>query len=339
VTSPLPPAAEPGEIVPSTQKRLPPTWYTSINVHQKAAPGSRALENRLKRIRDFIKECKSSPRTVTAAQFNRVRTELHELEFLYVNAIALRKSRLLHNDDGLPQIFDFDYTGGVTYPWDIKSDAEELYNKWYQEMFDPYLLRGLKITGGKGAGKHKTMSLDEGYPGRISCNYWGAGYLVNGQWWPSQLCGLRDGAHGSAQGGIHGKKAEGAYSIVLSGNHYQDRDEGDEIWYSGTDGDNGVITESTQRMIESTGSGKPVRVLRSQALPATNRYKPERGYRYDGLYDVLDHRVVEPIKQIHLFHLKRREGQDPIRCVGVEARPTAQETRHYEDVREKLGFT
>lgn len=272
---------------------------------------------------------------MAADQFDKVRVELHELEFIKVTPYALNKARLLHNRDGLPQIFDSNLSDGVDFPWDIKSDAEELYNKWCQKMFDPDLYRGIKV-GGKG--KAKVQSLVEAYPDRVDCNYWGAGLLINGQWWPNQLCCLRDGAHGSAQGGIHGKKGHGAYSIVLSGGHYQDRDEAAEIWYCGTDSADGIITDATQRMIESSGSGRPVRVLRSQALPATNRWKPVRGYRYDGLYDVLDYHCVDRPKQIYLFHLRRREGQDPIRCTGVEARPTPQEIAAIDDLREKYGY-
>lgn len=41
--------------------------------------------------------------------------------------------------------------------------------------------------------------------------------LTVGQWWPFQICALRDGAHGSMMSGIAGGENEGAFSIVVSG--------------------------------------------------------------------------------------------------------------------------
>jgi len=141
-------------------------------------------------------------------------------------------------------------------------------------------------------------------------------------------------------GGISGKKGVGAHSVVLAGGHYQDRDEGDNIWYCGTDATtNYEVTENTKLLVANVGQqNKPVRVLRSQNLPATNVYKPERGYRYDGLYDVLDFNVLDERKQIHLFHLRRQGGQAPIRYQGLEKRPTKEEIVAYDELRKKLGL-
>lgn len=41
--------------------------------------------------------------------------------------------------------------------------------------------------------------------------------LEVGSWWPFQLCALRDGAHGSLNGGVGGNSMSGASSIVISG--------------------------------------------------------------------------------------------------------------------------
>lgn len=45
--------------------------------------------------------------------------------------------------------------------------------------------------------------------------------LTVGQWWPFQICALRDGAHGSMMAGIAGGENEGAFSIVVSGTNPQ----------------------------------------------------------------------------------------------------------------------
>ena len=49
------------------------------------------------------------------------------------------------------------------------------------------------------------------------CRVFGHNGLVVGQWWPFRICALRDGAHGSAQGGIAGNSEVGAWSVVVSG--------------------------------------------------------------------------------------------------------------------------
>ncbi len=41
--------------------------------------------------------------------------------------------------------------------------------------------------------------------------------LEVGQWWPFQICALKDGAHGSMMAGIAGGENDGAFSIVVSG--------------------------------------------------------------------------------------------------------------------------
>jgi hypothetical protein len=107
-----------------------------------------------------------------------------------------------------------------------------------------------------------------------------------------------------------------------------ERDELDEIWYSGTPqtkSNQKNKTANTQLLFDSEISGRPVRVLRSMHLSSDNRYKPKRGFRYDGLYTVKSHRLVDPQKQHYVFHLVRNGGQDPVRYQGLEQRPTEKE--------------
>lgn len=142
---------------------------------------------------------------------------------------------------------------------------------------------------------------------------------------PLQICALRDGAHGEIEAGIHGQMGKGAYSIVLSSGGYADIDEGDKIRYCGTAGSDFQPTAGTLLLKEAVKLRTPVRVLRSASLPAGDVYRPAKGLRYDGLYDVKSFEILEPETAMHRFTLHRRGGQDPIRYRGAEVRPTEEE--------------
>lgn len=237
--------------------------------------------------------------------------------------------------DGLPTIF---MAEKVNYPWDLRADAYQLYLRWYDQDFVPDLLRGIITRHGKNRASdsidpewRKNQSLG------TSANFHGQGNLVLGQWWPTQLCAVRDRAHGSPQGGISGLKGQGAFSIVLSTGGYQDRDEGDEIWYTGTEAKTNEPTENTQRLIESCEQfpDRPVRVLRSAQLPLKNPYRPNVGLRYDGLYKVVGMEQMVEGKEDYLFHLVRCENQYPIRCQANAARrPTKYEEEEFKKLRD-----
>jgi len=145
---------------------------------------------------DCVETFKSTQRQPSKEQIDAVRQELHFIEMKFtVDARILRKTRMLHADKGLKRVFDSDAAQGVRYPWDVKADAMELHNKWLQRMFNPDLYIGISRKD-----KSKGFSIEKDYPYKQDCDYFGNRYLVNGQWFPSQLCALRDGAHGSAQG-------------------------------------------------------------------------------------------------------------------------------------------
>lgn len=121
--------------------------------------------------------------------------------------------------------------------------------------------------------------------------------------------------------------------MVAGGAKYDDKDNGDEIFYSGTDGKDDTATENTNRLIEScTTVHEPVRVIRSSNLSPKDPYRPQRGYRYDGLYDVVGYKVVDKAKAGHMFHLVRCKGQDPIRYEKDKpsTRPTIYEIERYD---------
>jgi hypothetical protein len=62
-----------------------------------------------------------------------------------------------------------------------------------------------------------TNKISDDHFRRPSFKVFGHNGLSIGDWWPMQICVLRDGAHGSRMGGISGSIEEGAWSIIVSG--------------------------------------------------------------------------------------------------------------------------
>lgn len=122
------------------------------------------------------------------------------------------------------KVFDQSSLYGVTFdlefPWDIRRDAERLLSKWDSKDFNTDLMRGVETRRGtnKNSLEFKIRSLEKAFP-MVKANYHGQGNLYNGQWWPLQICTIRDGAHGSFEGGIYGKPGAGTsfVSILFGG--------------------------------------------------------------------------------------------------------------------------
>lgn len=345
--------------------RSKPEWYRKVTT--KDVPDiHKSLHTKLLQTKTCISNCVDAANSGDGKVykleecFKQLRLLLHEMHYLDAPGLlekhwppTVKSSGILSEKAGLPLIFDTSLSTAVTYPWDIRADAQEIYNKWARGDFDINILRGITI---KKIGNRSTDSIHPG--AKIPWNYFGAGNLVNGQWWPTQLTAVRDGAHGSAQGGIAGIKGSepGAVSIVMAGGYKEDRDNGDEVFYTGTEGEDGVPTENTKRLVESAmgyeKDGKhiknPVRVLRSHKLGNKSAYAPTKGFRYDGLYDVVSYNITDSQRQIHVFRLTRQPGQDPIRALrsgsgsdsiqdpSLSARPTKEEVEAYHKVREVI---
>lgn len=157
--------------------------------------------------------------------------------------------------------------------------------------------------------------------------------LENGQWWPTQLACGRDGAHGMPEAGIHGNVESGAYSIILS-DGYKDEDYGDTIKYCGTAGSEpDKPTRATECMKQSLRKGHEVRVLRSAAMKKGQKYRPDRGFRLDGLYNVVDEECVHEDTSMWRFTMTRVPGQDPIRFTGPEKRPSPYEIAAFDSIK------
>jgi putative restriction endonuclease len=105
---------------------------------------------------------------------------------------------------------------------------------------------------------------------------------------------LAAGVHRQAMKGIVGGAKTGAESIVLNGGYGDDKDFGDEILYTGEGGQDSRRRQITDQKWEGANQGLrlnaarglPVRVIRGwRGDPA---YSPSSGYRYDGLYSVVE---------------------------------------------------
>ena len=347
VASPQSPDRSEGQQLPSVGNERPPKWYNETAVPTSRGRNEANVDTLLSSLRTQIEKCQSGDRTTREKAFTEIRDKLHKIVFCEVTGPLLKRHRMLHNDGRLAQLFDSRYTKGVNWPFDIRADARELYNKWCRRVFETDILRGIRFQATTSDGKKdkttSSLSIEPSYRGLVPASYHGSGDLLNGQWWPAQLCTLRDGAHGSSQSGIYGKAGDGAYSCIMSGGldaggrPYPDQDEGDVVLYCGTDSDNGAVTPGTQRMLESINN-HPVRLIRSHN--AHTDYAPFLGYRYDGLYDVVDCQRMDPpnsLRQRHRFRLVRCAGQDPIRGIGAQKRPTEQEIHEYRKHQKNTG--
>jgi hypothetical protein len=343
-TSPQPSTTEAAR--PTGAARQPPDWYKAL----PKPDGSRRRddndsETAIQRLKNHITKAKISSNPTL---FNEILEGLHRLVFLKVNDKLLRKTRMMDNNDGLPQLFDDHFSHIVKWPWYIKADAEELYNKWCKKIFETDLYRGL-VRGGKGTGNSadKLAKEDGGNFRLMNPRQHGNGLLINGSWYPSQLAVLRDGGHGASQGGITASPTDGAYSVIMAGGMdpkgrpYPNVDNGKEVLYCGTDNTNPDVdapSHDTKAMLVNHATGKPVRLFRSSNL--NNKFAPELGFRYDGLYDVKGYEKMDPDgekRNRHRFKLVRRDGQDPIRSDGPAKRPTAQEVDEYEKDKKNRG--
>ncbi|EFR04420.1 hypothetical protein MGYG_07427 [Nannizzia gypsea CBS 118893] len=266
----------------------------------------------------------------------RLRDRIHFLEVYEIpeSSIESIKAKFLEPQNGLPSII----RNHNLIPWDIRLDCHAILKRMEKGNFNVDISRGIltKRTFRENGRSSVSRVLDKNYPFKESAFVIGDNHLRNGQWFPWQICALRDGAHGDIEGGISGNKLTGAVSIVLSssgggGNQmYADVDQGDTVWYCGTRGKNGEVSANTALLLEAANRKSDIRVLRSSKLPKVNPYRPSEGIRYDGLYNICDYEILDQQTALHRFKLERVKGQTPIRYKGPEIRPT---TREVEELR------
>ena len=216
---------------------------------------------------------------VLQEKLSDIRRHLNKMEFFdFLSANILHQSSIL-GDDGLGHVVA---DKGRIFPPDIRDDAYRLLRRWKLGRFETDLLAGITTVLGE-HGAHRTQ--DRSYVFSATSQYIGSGMLVVGDWWPFQICCVRDGAHGEMEAGISGDFVNGAFSIVMSGCKYEnDVDDGDRIEYCGTKGNGNDESAGTKQLLLSHANNNSIRVLRSHSLPKENKYRPVKGIRYGKVF-------------------------------------------------------
>lgn len=327
-------------------------WNTNPSEKERSKISDRGVATLLKNVKDEIRTAERN-RAVTQAHeatLDTIREYLHKFEHQEgIDQLIMRDSRLLTEESGLPRLFLARHDG-FRFPFDIILDAKALYHKWSIQDFDPDIMRGILSKRNRlpSGGKSKSNAIRKDYTHRKSSTYWGPGDLVSGQWWPLLIAALRDGAHGDTQAGISGVKGQGATSVIMTGAHkYRgedgaginecDKDEGDTVRYRGSDPKEGkdCMSDDTALLYDNVRLRKPVRLLRSHQL--NNLYSPAKGFRYDGVYDVVNGSHLPSKSHHHIFELRRQPNQDPIRYQGIGKRPTPEDLEAYQRHKDLSG--
>ena len=301
---------------------------------RKLKPRERNGLIQLQEIRYLISACKRETGQALIIRLTRLRSHLEIPHDFYISEDFIMATRIL-DDGGLPDIAN---QRGCDFAHDLIADARALIHKWGSKDFDSDLLRGVQYKAFEPASKKRIIArkLEDGYP-RKAHAYIGQGTLTNGQWWPLQICLIRDGAHGALESGISGARGGVAHSVVVSNSGYSNIDNGETVQYCGTASKTSIATPNTKMLLESHKQRTPVRLIRSGASkPAL--YLPTKGLRYDGLYDVTGYEVLDQATAMYRFTLSRQAGQPPIRHTGEGARPNKAELKAWQDIREEFGL-
>ena len=242
-----------------------PEWYTKAKQPQKPGADDRRTWDKLKDLGKLISAIQEEPPKKRAGNMQKLYEELDTLRFTDVTPWGLKRAKLFEPEHGLPQIYDSRYSKGGVYPYYIVSDAKGLHKRWLAKILDgSNMFRGIKnLVREKDKSHGQGQSIDEEY--KIDWHYHGEGHLVNGDWFANQLCAVRDGAHGSPQGGISGMAGKGAASISLSGDMYKETD----VRPSAQLGITGYANREATSVTSSNRSG----------TPAHHRQKPAKKTR------------------------------------------------------------
>ena len=317
-------------------KAHPAAWYTDAAAPKKYTREQLQDLLYLRTLVDKVKQEAKMRFPDMANLLSQLRIRLAEISLRdNVFAALVQKSKLLE-EGGLPDIID---KKGFNFPEDLCADATAQYRKWTVGDFDSDLFRGIEYKQNTSAnGRVRTSrNLEAGYKFKVSPDYVGEGNLTNGQWWPLQICLLRDGAHGAIDGGISGEIGGVAHSVIVSNSGYANIDKGNQVEYCGTSGHKKEPTAATKMLLEAVRRQSAVRVIRAWAAKTTT-YLPRKGLRYDGLYDVTKHVLLDADTAMYRFTLVRQQGQGAIRHLGQSARPNAQELETYGRLRQQFGL-
>ncbi|RPA97262.1 hypothetical protein L873DRAFT_1691616 [Choiromyces venosus 120613-1] len=267
----------------------------------------------------------------SAADWQIVRGSLYQIPFENVDQKTVHNSgamrELIKLEDGN---FEFDL------PEDISLDAQMILKRWRNGDYDPHLLRGIDLNqtvvpgrGGRPAKKRaRHYKLEEDYNWKRDDNVEGNHDLFVGEWWPLQICALRDGAHGDMEAGISGNNIIGAISVIVSGGAlYPDLDELERVLYCGTMGVEAPInyaddpeerehgdripSPNTKYLLLAFEKATKIRLFRSSKSPSP--YAPAEGLRYDGLYTIRAYEILDKKNAVYRFEMIREPNQAAIR--------------------------
>jgi hypothetical protein len=180
-----------------------PEWYQQVTALEERELKKRRPQEiiALEALKTCITRCEDADNKGDHGALQQLHEELrnhvHKAEVtLRMDRAKTKVSRILTTQNGLPRIF----SGNGGLPHDLKADSFQLYSRWWCGNFDQDLLRGIIIKKGKDRnGDRIDPEYRKLYP--TTAKFYGDDGFVLGQWWPTQLCAVRDGAHGAAQGG------------------------------------------------------------------------------------------------------------------------------------------
>ncbi|PWW80084.1 hypothetical protein C7212DRAFT_289300 [Tuber magnatum] len=271
---------------------------------------------------------KPSPNT---ADWQTVREALYKLPFENVD------QKIVHTSGVIAQLLRIE-EGGFDIPEDISLDAQTILKRWRNGDYDPHLLRGVDLNqavthvkgrGSKNVKRTRHYKLEEDYNWKRDDNVEGNHDLFVGEWWPLQICALRDGAHGELEAGISGNTTIGAISVIVSGGAlYPDLDELDRVLYCGTMGieaqlnlaadpteefepGDRIPSHNTKLLMISYRNGTKIRLFRS--AKSQSPYAPAEGLRYDGLYTIRAYEILDKKNAVYRFEMIRENNQPAIR--------------------------
>lgn len=174
-----------------------PNWHDSISQKSLTQQLDRRRRPQELAAIDALKACIGRcEKDKLPKDFKDLRDYVHKAEItLMMDKFIVRKTRVL-TEDGLPRIF----RETADFPWDIKADAWHLYERWMAEDFNNDILRGIVTVRER---ERNCDRLDPTYRSQHPHDpkVFGDNGAVLGQWWPTQLCAVRDGIHGAPQAG------------------------------------------------------------------------------------------------------------------------------------------
>ncbi|WYZ44734.1 hypothetical protein EsH8_VIII_000050 [Colletotrichum jinshuiense] len=200
------------------------------------------------------------------------------------------------------------------------------------------IMHGLALKGGS----RFTVVINPDYLGeKRSAARLGDNGLAVGSWFPNQLSALFNGAHGHSNAGIYYSKEEGSYSVIVA-RAYEglDIDQGDIVYYSGSNAHNNDIpdeiapsTDATKSLSDAYISDTPVRVLRK--ANKRSKWSPSHGLRYDGLYKITDKLLPTNSKggSFEQFKLERIPGQKSLN--ELREIPTAEQKSMFAKIKDR----